>query len=183
MKNKTIMSFIQLLFPDVFVQKVQDVNLEKLVQRGYDTIIFDLDNTLLGWRSKNFSDEVMNWINEARKQNFKMCIVSNSLFKGRVNSLSKKVGLPAFFRAVKPSSKSFLQAIEFLRSEKNKTVIIGDQIFTDILGGNRTGLYTILVKPVEPREFFITFFQRMGEKIVLYLFKNNKKKQQGNIKF
>jgi HAD superfamily phosphatase (TIGR01668 family) len=104
-----------------------------------------------------------------------MCIVSNCLFKNRVKSLSQKSGIPAFFRAVKPSSKGFLQAIDFLKSDLSKTVIIGDQIFTDILGGNRLGIFTILVKPIEPSEYFTTFFQRLGEKVVMIFFNKQKK--------
>lgn len=168
--NFKTMHFLKLLCPDLFISKVENIDLKKLKNKGFNTLIFDLDNTLLGWRARNFSEAVLSWIEEARDFNFKMCIVSNCIFKRRVYNLSRKVGIPAISKAVKPSRWGFWQAIKFLNSDIKETVIIGDQIFTDILGGNRLGVYTILVKPVDRREFLTTFIQRLAEKIVIRRF-------------
>lgn len=161
------MSFLKLLCPDLFVPKVEDIDLEKLKNAGFNTLIFDLDNTLLGWRASSFSSNVLEWIEKARIFDFKMCIVSNCILKGRVYKLSKKIGIPSISKAVKPRRWAFREAIKFLNGDMKKTAIIGDQIFTDILGGNRLGVYTILVKPVDSREYFTTALQRLGEKIII----------------
>lgn len=144
------------------------IDLDHLKRNGYDTLIFDLDNTLVGWRSKYLKAPVMNWLKEASFLDFKMCIVSNCVFKRRVNYFGKMLGIPAIPKAVKPRKKAFVEAIKMLNSHFSTTVVIGDQVFTDVLGGNRLGLLTILVLPVDKREFFATILQRTAEKLIIF---------------
>jgi len=147
---------------------VELIDLKYLKNNGFDTLIFDLDNTLVGWRSKRLKPAVLEWLNEASRLKFKMCIVSNCVFKRRVNYFGKMLGIPAIPKAVKPRKKAFIEAIKMLESEFENTVVIGDQVFTDVLGGNRLGLLTILVLPVDKREFFATILQRTAEKLILF---------------
>lgn len=161
-------------YPDIFVNSVEHINLGKLKASGYDTLLFDLDNTLVGWRDQQLSPEVANWLEEAHSLHFKMCIVSNSLGR-RVKRFSKHLGIPAISKAIKPKKKAFLNALKLLSSKPHRTVVIGDQVFTDVFGGKRMGLYTILVIPVDRREFFTTFIFRMAEKVVLRFFHRKQK--------
>jgi len=144
------------------------IDLAHLKSLGFDTLIFDLDNTLVGWRSKYLKPSVLDWLKEAHNLNFKMCIVSNCVFKKRVSYFGEMLGIPAIPKAVKPRKKAFIEAIKLLNSHFAKTVVIGDQVFTDVLGGNRLGLLTILVLPVDKREFFATIIQRTAEKLILF---------------
>lgn len=166
----------KLLKPDLYVEKIENVNLVAFKEKGYDAIILDLDNTLVSWKGKKFSDSVLDWLEKARKLQFKMCIVSNCILSGRVKNLSQKLDIPYIPKAVKPRTKAFKKALEMLDSSIEKTLLIGDQMFTDILGGNRIGLFTILVCPVDKREFGTTLIQRLAEKIIL-----NKLRKKGEL--
>ncbi|MBI2265103.1 MAG: YqeG family HAD IIIA-type phosphatase [Armatimonadetes bacterium] len=148
-------------------KSVVDVNLEELREAGYDAIIFDLDNTLVGWRAKTVPQDVTRWLERAGDLGFKMCIVSNSLVR-RVTKFSELLGIPAIPKAIKPMQRPFLRALHILNAHPQKVVVIGDQVFTDVLGGNRLGSFTILVRPVDKREFFTTILFRTAEKLVLF---------------
>lgn len=166
----------ELLKPDLYVEKIENVNLNAFIEKGYDTIILDLDNTLVSWKGKKFSENVLEWLSNAKKMQFKMCIVSNCILSGRVKNLSDKLDIPYIPKAVKPRTKAFKKALELLGSSVEKTLLIGDQMFTDILGGNRLGVFTILVCPVDKREFGTTLIQRLAEKIIL-----NKLRKKGEL--
>jgi len=157
--------------PCMLVEKVVDIDLEELKDMGFNYLLLDLDNTLLSWWSGKFPSKVREWIEKARNLEFKLCIVSNSLMKWKVKRLGKELGILAINRASKPRKSGLLRAIDMLGARIEETVIIGDQIFTDILGGNRLGMYTILVRPVSRHEFFTTVFQRFAEKLLIFRWK------------
>lgn len=158
---------LDMFLPDFFMNKVEDINIEKLKKLGFDSIILDLDNTLVGWRSRTMSDSVKKWIETAIESGFKLCIVSNCLLHGRVRFFGEMLGIPFVFRAIKPRKKSFMDALKILDSPPDRTVVIGDQVFTDVFGGNRMGFLTILVLPIDKKEFYATLIQRTAEKILL----------------
>jgi HAD superfamily phosphatase (TIGR01668 family) len=162
-KNK----YFALLLPDYYFSSIFEIDLERLYQRGIRAILLDLDNTIIKRDIDIFSEEIVGWVQEAKHKNFKICIVSNNQSK-RVYPLARKLGLPAICRFAKPLRTPFRQAMKLLGSEPGETVIVGDQIFTDILGGNRLGLCTILVTPLDGKEFWTTrLINRPLEKIVL----------------
>ncbi len=156
--------------PDAYVESVTDIDLDLLRKKGYRAFIFDLDNTLLGWRSKEISEKTALWLKEAEKFGYKVCIVSNS-FKKRVTRFSKSLGIPSISKAIKPRKKVFLEALKTLGSKPAETVVVGDQLFTDVLGGKRMNFFTILVYPVDKHELFITILVRIPEKIILAFFR------------
>lgn len=167
----------ELLKPDLYVKSVEKIDLTFFKKEGYDSIILDLDNTLVSWKGKKFSESVLGWLEEARKLKFKMCIVSNCILSGRVKHLSEKLEIPYISKAVKPRKKAFKQALKELNTVPEKTILIGDQMFTDILGGNRMGIFTVMVCPVDKKEFGTTLIQRLAEKIIL-----NKLKKKGELR-
>lgn len=153
--------------PKVVVDKVEDLDLSALRARGFTGLVFDLDNTLVSWRRWSVTPGVLAWLREARELGFHMCILSNCLIKRRVRRFSRHTGIPALPKAKKPARQSFEQALRLLGTRPDQTAVIGDQLFTDVFGGNRMGLFTILVRPIERREFYFTFFQRAAESAVL----------------
>jgi uncharacterized protein len=159
---------LKLLCPRMLFERVEDIDIEALHARGFRGIIFDLDNTLVSWRRWSLTPAVKEWLDRAERAGFRMCILSNCLLGRRVTRFSRMTGIPAISKARKPRKKSFLQALEMLGTEAAETMVVGDQVFTDVLGGNRMGLYTILVLPVDRREFYLTILQRTVEKIVLF---------------
>ncbi len=154
------------LLPDLYVNTIFDIDLIALRNRGIDSIIVDIDNTLVAWETEYASKEIIDWFKKIKELGFKCCIISNNT-KDRVVKFNKSLEVYAIHRAVKPRKKPFLKAIKFMNTTPDKTVVIGDQIFTDILGGNRLGAYTILVVPISKKEFFWTRIVRKLEKRIL----------------
>jgi HAD superfamily phosphatase (TIGR01668 family) len=167
-------NIINYLSPRYYFDKISDIDLNKLKQRNIDTILLDLDNTLVPWYNSYIDPEIYNWLNNIKVNNFKVCIISNGL-SIRVKRIGKELGFPFISNAIKPSTRAIVKALKMLNSKPENTVIIGDQIFTDILAGNRLGLTTILVKPLAKVELITTKFIRSIEKKILkYLIKKNK---------
>jgi len=155
-----------LLVPKLYVENIFHIDLEFLKAQGVDTIITDLDNTLVPWVECEANPRLLEWLQTLQSEGFKVCLVSNAL-EQRLASFRASLGIPGLSRANKPSRRAFLQALALLGSSPKNTAMIGDQVFTDILGGNRLGLYTILVAPLCHREFFGTRVLRLVERVVL----------------
>lgn len=137
-----------------------------LKENSIKGIIIDIDNTLVPWGAKNINDKSGRLIEQLRKDGFRICILSNNT-KKRVDEFNKDLNLPAVYNAGKPRKPAYKKALELLQTEISNTAVIGDQIFTDVLGGNRVGLFTILVNPISTKEFFGTRLVRILERFVL----------------
>lgn len=155
-----------LLLPKLYVESIFCLDLEKLKALGIDTIITDLDNTLVPWVEHEVNPDLLAWLKELRAQGFKVCLVSNAL-EQRIAHFRQVLGIPGLSKANKPSRRAFLQALDLLGSRPEQAAMIGDQVFTDVLGGNRLGLYTILVVPLCRREFLGTRVLRLVERVIL----------------
>lgn len=156
----------KLLIPDSYYESVFFVDRNKLKEMGIEGIIIDIDNTLIPWEEKEADNKVFNFINNLIEDGFKICIISNNT-KKRVDKFNEIFNLPAIHKAGKPKKSPYIKAMELLNTNSRNTAVIGDQIFTDVLGGNRLGLYTILVKPISTKEFIWTRFVRKLEKILI----------------
>jgi len=155
-----------LLRPQLYVGSLLDIPLDKLRTRNISAFIVDLDNTITEWNSRELRTEIINWFNSIKSQGFQACILSNNN-EQRIQEVAVRLGIPFIHRAKKPLRRSFHQALEIMGVSGDQAAVIGDQIFTDILGGNRAGLYTILVKPLARREFMGTKIARSLELLVL----------------
>jgi len=154
------------LAPDLFIDSLLDIPLEKLAHRKIKGMIFDLDNTVTEWNNPEIRDDIIQWFKKLQATGITACLLSNN--KGpRVMEAAKKLGIPYVAKATKPRRRAFRLAIDLLQTTPEETVVVGDQIFTDILGGNRMGLYTILVSPLSKREFIGTRCVRCIEWIAL----------------
>ncbi|BCJ88554.1 hypothetical protein skT53_35390 [Effusibacillus dendaii] len=154
------------LIPSLYVKSIYDIDLDALQAQKIKGILTDLDNTLVAWNSPEVSPELANWLAELKRRGMKVCIVSNNK-QPRVEGFARQLGLPSIFSAKKPIRKAFRQAMRLIGTQPHETVVIGDQIFTDVLGGNRMGLYTILVIPLAEKEFIGTKLLRAMERFVL----------------
>jgi hypothetical protein len=150
---------------------VTDITLEELRKAGVENVLLDLDNTLVGWQRSDVSDAVRAWLEEMKDAGLKLCLVSNTRHGNRLVALSKELGIPYVRRAWKPRKQGFLNAMRDLGADPAKTIMIGDQLFTDVLGGNRVGVYTIMVKPMHRREFLGTKISRAAERLLLAWFR------------
>lgn len=172
----------EILKPKIYVNSVYNINLAKLKKvKHIKGIIVDLDNTLVGWGEKKISQKIIDWVKEAQKIGFKICIVSNTNSK-RTAEFAKILNIPYHSKYFKPFSVAFNHGLKILDTPKAETVVIGDQIFTDIWGGNRLKLQTILVTPLVKKDSIGTFFHRNLERILIsfWLKKGIIKKEIGN---
>ncbi|ACB85310.1 YqeG family HAD IIIA-type phosphatase [Natranaerobius thermophilus] len=157
---------MKLLYPDLYLESIYNLDFDKLANKGIQGIITDLDNTLIAWKDEELTDYLNNWFQEAKSKKLEMCIVSNNQ-NSRVHKFAEKVGLPAIPNANKPRKKAFKKALQELELPPEKVAVVGDQVFTDVLGGNRMGMFTILVVPIDEKEFIGTKFLRLLERFIL----------------
>lgn len=148
-----------------FYNTVYDIDYKNLKEIGIDTLIFDIDNTLASYDSLYPDKKLLNLFSELKKDGFKLYLLSNNN-KKRVKTFSEKANLPYKSRALKPFKFNILRAIKFLGSKKSRTVLIGDQIFTDIWGANRVGIKSVLVNPISSKEDKFVAFKRRFERLV-----------------
>ena len=159
------------LQPKLKINTIYDIDLMQLWNHGFRGIITDLDNTLVGASDKLATPELVQWLEKVKSIGFKVAIVSNNE-RLRVETFAAPLQIPYFYRAKKPINASFRKALAQLELTPQQTVVIGDQMLTDVLGGNRMGLYTIMVQPISTKdEGFFTRINRKIEKLALVLMK------------
>lgn len=154
------------LRPADYRRSIFDIDLQRLQQNGFRAILLDLDNTMVRWNDPEPTPQLQAWLQRVRQMGFGVCIVSNNSGT-RVREFAARVGVPFVCNAVKPSLKGYREAMALLGVTPAQTAVVGDQLFTDILGGNRAGAHTILVVPIDPREFAGTQLVRKLERLVL----------------
>jgi HAD superfamily phosphatase (TIGR01668 family) len=152
--------------PALRADTIYEVDIRALVARGIRGIILDLDNTIVPWGAREAPQTLIQWIRRARAAGVRLCIVSNNGGR-RVTALARSLDLPALTGAMKPRRGALRRALGLMGTTADTTALIGDQLFTDVLGGNRLGLYTILVQPQSAREFVLTKLVRVVERVVL----------------
>lgn len=163
---------LQIFCPHRFVNSVTEVLPSDLKARGIKGLILDLDNTLVLWRREDIATEVLTWLEAVKAAGIKLCILSNSVLSKRSERIAEKLGCPNVRKARKPSKSGFHRALSALGTTPATTAIVGDQMFTDIWGGNRAGIYTIMVKPIHHGEFAYTrFVSRPPERLLLRWFR------------
>lgn len=155
-----------LLVPKLYVDSIFEIDLERLKKQGISNLIIDIDNTLVAWDKKDAPESVIKWFDKIKGLGLNMCLVSNNT-EDRVVKFTENIEVYAFHKARKPFKTTFLKAMRHMGSNKKNTAVIGDQIFTDVLGGNRIGLYTILVVPIVSKEYWWTEHVRKVERYVL----------------
>ncbi|MDS1030053.1 YqeG family HAD IIIA-type phosphatase [Bacillota bacterium LX-D] len=154
------------LKPRLHVKTLLQIPLQEIVSKGINGLIIDLDNTITEWNSPKLRKEFIEWFKLLSAYNIKACIASNNN-KERVEQIGISLGIPAIYKACKPRKRAFRKAIRIMGTDIKSTAVIGDQLFTDILGGNRLGLYTILVTPLNSKEFLVTRMVRKVEHLFL----------------
>lgn len=160
---------IKYLKPHLYVDSLNEIKLDFLWYTGKRGLIIDLDNTIAPWREEKITAEAHKFITDAVQIGFRVCLLSNASHK-RVKKAANKYDIPYVASAMKPISKSFIRANQCLGLNPEQVVVIGDQLFTDVLGGNRVGCHTILVKPLNTFEFAGTRIIRKLEKIAFKIY-------------
>jgi uncharacterized protein len=157
--------------PNEHVKSILDITPNHLKDMGIKGIITDLDNTLVEWDRPNATPQLIKWLEDMKKNNILVTIVSNNRSQTRVKVFSDPVQIPFIYQAKKPMGRAFHKAISQMNIKREEAVVIGDQLLTDILGGNRSGFHTILVVPVAQTDGFFTKFNRFVERRILNWFR------------
>ena len=166
---------VKKIMPDYYFDKFSDAAPEFLYSLGIKGLILDIDNTLEPYENPLPTEGVKAWLNALIGLGIKPCFVSNNN-KERVELFNSELGLPAYSKAKKPFKRNILAAMEIIGSDKTNTVVMGDQIFTDVLAAKNAGLMAILVKPIKDKTDLFTKFKRLLEKPIIkkYEKRNNK---------
>lgn len=160
-------------FPDESVSSTYDIDFQSLYEEGYRGILFDIDNTLVE-HGKGASDQALDLFRRLEEMGFQCCLISNNK-KQRVSSFNEKIGTHMIFNAHKPRRKGYREAMEMMGTNKENTLFVGDQLFTDIWGAKRIGIRNILVKPINKNEEIQIVLKRYLEKIILKEYRQKKK--------
>lgn len=158
------------MLPQKKVRSIYQIDWNELGKAGIKGIITDLDNTLVGTTVPKATTELIHWLQDVKKRGLQVVIVSNNNY-ARVSAFAEPLKIPFIHKAKKPISTGFRKALQTMNLRAEEAVVIGDQLLTDVLGGNRLGLYTILVKPITLNdEKLRTRMNRRVEKWVLRKF-------------
>ncbi len=162
------------LYPEIYIDSINEVTDELLKEKGIKGLILDIDNTLVPNHVADADENAVRWIEQMKAAGYKMCIVSNAARK-RVIRFNERIKLNAVHRALKPAVAAFYKAGRLMGLDCANIAVIGDQIFTDVYGGNRAGMLTILVKPIDQREGRLVRFKRIFEKRILERYNESKR--------
>ena len=133
--------------PRFIFPKITDIAPEFLAERGIRLLLMDFDNTMLPYTTDVPEQELLDWLGKLCESGIKLCIVSNS-HKSRVPQFSERYGVPCQTHAAKPSPKGIRLAMQRFGADKTQTALVGDQIFTDVLGANLAGVTAIAVRSI-----------------------------------
>lgn len=148
--------------PDLNVKSVSDIDFEKLLKIGKRVFLFDFDNTIGVWKSQVIPENILNIFEYLKSNGAQVFIITN----GKRRDMHSKTDVRIIWRSLKPLTFKVKKNIGNHLKDKNKVVVIGDQIFTDILFGKLLKAYTIKVEPIDTsKEFISTKFLRMIEKV------------------
>ena len=161
--------------PEYYFTTFDEASADFLTSIGVKGIVLDVDNTLEPYENPLPGEHVKKWLSELKEQGISAAIVSNNGGK-RINLFNSELGLPAYYKAKKPFKKNVLNAMKDMGTDKSNTVLMGDQVFTDVWAAHNTGIKAILVHPIKDKTDPFTKFKRLLEKPILkkYRKKNSK---------
>ena len=161
--------------PEYIVKTFDLASAEFLSSIGVKGIVLDIDNTLEPYEHPLPGDHVKAWLKSLRDAGISAAIVSNN-GRDRVELFNKELGLPAYYKAKKPFKKNVFNAMRDMGTEPSETVLMGDQVFTDVWAAHNSGIRAILVPPINDKRDIFTRFKRLLERPVIkkYEKRNNK---------
>ena len=167
---------LQMMYPDEYLESTYQIDFEEMYNKGYRGVLFDIDNTLVP-HGAPADERAIALFRRLKEIGFQTCLISNNK-EPRVKSFCEQVGSPYIYKAGKPLPKGYLEGIRKMGIKKQNTIFVGDQIFTDVFGAKRAEVYTILVKPIHPKEEIQIVLKSYLEKIVLFFYFRHEKKKR-----
>ena len=158
---------LERFYPGEYVDSTYEIDFDRLYEEGYRGVIFDIDNTLVPHGAP--ADERACALFVHLKELGYHCMLLSNNKEPRVKMFNDAVQVSYIYKAGKPNPANYRKAMEQMGTDEKNTLFVGDQIFTDVYGANRTGIRTILVKPIHPKEEI---------QIVLFFYRRKCQKQQ-----
>lgn len=165
-----------IFYPNDFFNNVTEISFEYLKEKNIQALILDVDNTLIDYE-KNLSPEIIKWANYLKENGIKLIILSNSNRKEKVKEVANKLGIKYSYFGTKPLKRGFKKVQKILSIESDRIAVVGDQIFTDVIGANRMNMYSILVEPIAERDIFVTKIKRPLENYIKNKYKKTKEEK------
>ena len=154
------------IYPQAYFDKITDIDIDFLKKNNITAIIFDVDNTLLDF-DLNIVSGLENWFEGIKACGINAIIVSNSNKTTKIEKVANLLDIDYIQFALKPLKTGLKKAQKTLNVDSEKIAVIGDQIFTDVIGANRCHMFSILVKPLAEKDIWITRFKRPIENFVI----------------
>ncbi len=154
-----------ILYPKFYLKNIREVTYNLLQKNNVKGLILDVDNTLIDYY-KNLEQDTINWCKDLQNKGIKFCIASNSNKKEKVKQVAEKLGISYVYFAKKPLKMGLNKAKKILNLNANEIAVVGDQIFTDVLGANRCKMISILVEPIQEKDILITLIKRPIENYI-----------------
>ena len=158
------------LVPDYYFDTFDLCTVDFLQSIGVKGVILDVDNTLEPYENPLPSDKVLTWLASLKSAGIGAAIVSNNNGE-RINLFNSDIKLPAYYKAGKPFKKNLVRAMADLGTDKTNTVMMGDQILTDVWAARNAGVRAILVPPIKDKRDLFTRFKRLIEKPIMRKYK------------
>ena len=169
------MSLLSTFYPSEIKDSTYVIPFEEWKEKGYKGVIFDVDNTLVPHGADADARSIA-LFKKLKELGFETMLLSNNK-EPRVKRFNEKVGSRYIYKAGKPFLKNYKKAMEIMGTTPENTLFVGDQLFTDVWGAKRAGIYSILVKPIHPKEEIQIVLKRYLEKIVLFFYYRQKKRK------
>lgn len=161
-------------FPDLKYKNVNEIDVNLLINMGIKYAILDIDNTLVPYTSPKPNENAMNFLKKLENSGIKYCFVSNNNIE-RINVFNEEIKAPGFAHAKKPLLFGIYSAMRCLGASNENTVMIGDQVFTDVCGGKRAKILTILVDPIKEVDTAFFRFKRYFERKIIRRYENKRR--------
>lgn len=155
-----------IIYPKLYCKRVTDITYEYLKNNNIKALILDVDNTLLDF-NLNIIDGLKKWHNDMKTNGIKCIILSNSNKLKKVKSIAEFLEIPFIIFGTKPLKRGFKKAQKMLKIPNENIGVVGDQIFTDVIGANRMKMHSILVEPIAEKDIWITRFKRPIEQKII----------------
>ena len=159
-------------FPSELIASTYRIDFERLYEEGYRGIIFDIDNTLVP-HGAPADEKAKALFARLKRIGYACCLVSNNK-RPRVEMFNRDIHVHMVWLAHKPLSSGYRKAMEKMGTDRGNTLVVGDQIFTDLWGGSFMGLKTILVQPINPKEEIQIVLKRFLERPILWLYRHSR---------
>lgn len=168
------MSILSCFYPDEYLDSTYVIDFDALYRAGYRGVIFDIDNTLVP-HGAPADERARALFCHLKEIGFDCCLLSNNQLP-RIELFNQDIHVKFIENAHKPSVKNYRKAMQMMGTNTGNTLFVGDQLFTDVYGARRTGIHSILVKPIHPKEEIQIVLKRYLERIVLHFYEKDHKK-------